>query len=280
MNPHAQGPPVILVKLGGSLITDKQREATERPEVITRLAGEIAAARPDLEESIILGHGSGSFGHMAAARHGLGKGPYTGPSEPATQSLRRGVAETLDQAARLHRLVIAALLDAGETPFGWAPSAVLAGKAGRPAAHGKIDALLGALDLGLLPVFYGDVVLDHLWGASIFSTETVVKYLVGRLRRRRVAVRRLLWCGETDGLYDSEGKTIPRVDSSNFAHARSQIGATSGTDVTGGMHLRLATTMALARRGIESWLINGRTPGVVEAALRGETVPGTRVVGR
>jgi len=269
----------LLVKLGGSLITDKGRKATARPRVIARLAREIAAARPHLEEKLILGHGSGSFGHMAAARHGLGKGPYTPPESSGEHQRLRGIAETLDQAAQLHRQVIAALLEAREVPFGWAPSAALGGRAGRPAGGGRIDSLLSALNLGLLPVVYGDVVLDHLWGASIFSTEVVVQYLVGRLRRRNVRVRRLLWCGETDGLYDAAGKTIAVIDPSNHAHARAQIGGTEGTDVTGGMHLRLETTRTLAEAGIESWLINGKTPGLLEAALRGEAVPGTRVLG-
>lgn len=284
MNQCATGPEqgqieVILVKLGGSLITDKRREATARPAVIARLAREVAKARPGLEEQLILGHGSGSFGHMAAARHGLGKGPYTPPAALGEHHRLRGIAETLDQAAQLHRLMISALLEAGEVPFAWAPSAALAGRAGRPAEGGRIDSLLGALALGLLPVVYGDVVLDRLWGASIFSTEVVVQYLVGRLQRRNIRVKRLLWCGETDGLYDAEGNTIEVISRTNFHHARAQIGATAGTDVTGGMHLRLETTRSLAQKGIESWLINGTTPGLLEAALRGEAVPGTRVVG-
>jgi isopentenyl phosphate kinase len=98
------------------------------------------------------------------------------------------------------------------------------------------------------------------------------------LRRSNIRVRRLLWCGETDGLYDTEGNTIDVIAATNYTHARAQIGRTAGTDVTGGMLLRLRTTRALAKKGVESWLINGKTPGLLEAALRGETVPGTRVV--
>ena len=148
-------------------------------------------------------------------------------------------------------------------------------RAGKP-ARGAIEPLLEALDFGLLPITYGDVVMDSTWGASICSTEQALSYLAGRLRRRGLRVRRILWLGATNGIYDSQGATIPRVDSRSHASARRMIGATAGTDVTGGMLLRLETARRLARRGIESLIVDGRTPGLLTAGLLGEDVPGTR----
>ena len=105
---------LVLVKLGGSLITDKRGEAAVRADVVDRLAAEIAAARPRLEwegTGILLGHGSGSFGHVAAARYGLGEGLVRAGErgDPA------GVAVTQDQAARLHRIVSEHELQSEET---------------------------------------------------------------------------------------------------------------------------------------------------------------------
>ena len=62
---------IQFLKLGGSLITDKSRPQTARLDVLERLASEIAQAyhkHPDL--SLVIGHGSGSFGHgiMGLAR--------------------------------------------------------------------------------------------------------------------------------------------------------------------------------------------------------------------
>ncbi len=62
-------PDLVVVKLGGSLITDKRTDSTLRPEVLARLCREIAAGREQLEESLMVTHGSGSFGHVAARRH-------------------------------------------------------------------------------------------------------------------------------------------------------------------------------------------------------------------
>lgn len=261
---------LVLVKLGGSLLTDKRGEASARHEVIERLSEEIADARQTMSEGLILGHGSGSFGHVAAARFGLGRGPYGGG--PA------GIAVTQDQAARLHRIVVDALVSAGVPSFSWAPSSALTARAGKPAGGGNPAPLLEALDRGLVPVTYGDVVMDHEWSASILSTETVLRYLILRLRRWRFEIRRLLWLGETDGVYDRDGENIPRLDAATLRDALKHIDAPAGTDVTGGMLLRLETARALARLGIESWLLNGRAAGQLAAGLRREPAGGTRFV--
>jgi len=259
---------IVFVKLGGSLITDKRRDSHARLDVIERLAAEIAAARRLMPLSLVLGHGSGSFGHVAAARHGLGRGPV------AAGALA-GVSATQDRAARLHRIVVDALVRAGVEAFSWAPSSALTAAAGRPAA-GFLEPLLATLELGLVPVTYGDVVADREWGAAICSTETVFRYVVDGLRQRQVDVRRMLWLGETEGVYDRDGATVARIDGASYRQVLELVGDPAGTDVTGGMLLRLETTRALARCGIESWILDGRVPGRLAAALSGEEVPGTR----
>ncbi len=261
-------PDVVLVKLGGSLITDKRRENHARHDVIERLAGEIATAARRMPERLVIGHGSGSFGHVAADRHGLGRGPV--------DDGLAGVAETQDCAARLHRLVVEKLLGAGVDTFSWAPSSALTAAAGHPQS-GSLEPLRRVLELGMVPVTYGDVVADHEWGASICSTETVFRFVVDDLRSHRFDVRRLLWMGETGGIYDHEGRTIPRVDDDNYGEVLGLIGDPAGTDVTGGMVLRLETARSFARLGIESRILDGRAPGRLEAALAGDEVPGTVV---
>ncbi len=79
---------VTLVKLGGSLLTEKARPETARPAVIARLAAEIAAAAPRLAEPLIIAHGSGSFGHVAARRHGIAGGLRSAEQPPASPSPR------------------------------------------------------------------------------------------------------------------------------------------------------------------------------------------------
>lgn len=260
---------LVLIKLGGSLITNKKAEAEARPETLRRLAAEIAAVAKELGgPRIVLGHGSGSFGHAAAARYDLGRGLRGG--DPM------GAAITQDQAARLHRLVVAALLAAGLPAFSWAPSTGLLCHAGR-ARRNFFGTLFQALEAGLLPVFFGDVVADEAVGAGIASTEAVSLVFSRACERQGLSIRRALWMGETEGIYDSAGHTLPLIDASNLEVAREAATGSAGVDVTGGMDLRLRTAWELTRRGTESYILNGNVPGRLEAALRGEDVPGTRI---
>ncbi|HYG65290.1 MAG TPA: isopentenyl phosphate kinase [Thermoanaerobaculia bacterium] len=260
----------ILIKLGGSLLTEKSRPETPRTEVIARLAAEIARAAARGPERLILGHGSGSFGHVAASRSRLAGGLTSADQLP-------GISATQQSAAALHRLVVEALAAAGATPYSIAPSSCVVTAGGRPAAFAD-EPLLLALERGLLPVLYGDVVLDRQQGVAICSTETILELLARTLPARGVPVSRAIWLGETDGLYDEAGRTIPRVSAATFQEAARGIGAPAGTDVTGGMRHRVEAALALAGLGIPSLLANGLTPGLLERALRGEAVPGTEVV--
>jgi len=261
---------LFLLKLGGSLITEKARPETPRREVISRLAGEIARAARDLPGRLIVGHGSGSFGHVAAQESGIASGLRSAGQLP-------GVSRTQERAAALHRLVIEALIEAGALPFSIAPSSCLVAEAGRPVALAA-EPLLLALGRGLLPVIYGDVVTDRAWGVSIASTEKLFEILARTLLDAGRPIRQALWLGETDGLWDDEGKTVPRLSAADLERAAGAIGAPAGTDVTGGMLHRIETALALARLGVPSLLANGLTPGLLERALKGEAVPGTEVL--
>lgn len=265
---------VTFVKLGGSLITDKERPGTARPEVLGRLVEEIAAARPELRGGLLLGHGSGSFGHVEAARAGFGGGA-PGPE---------GISRTQARARDLHERVCAALRGAGVPVFSIAPSsaAVARGEGAAPAVDiGPAPAAL-ALSAGLVPVVYGDVVLGRPGGAAICSTELALEALVRGLQVRGWRVRRALWLGATEGVYDEGRRVLAEVREEDVPRARRSAGPAAGTDVTGGMAHRLEVALRLAWRGIPSWIGDGRMSGRLEEALRagpGE-VPGTRVPAR
>ncbi len=251
----------VLLKLGGSLITEKtDARGLTRPVVIARLAAEIARAAPRMPERIVLGHGSGSFGHVAAREHGIAGGLRSPAQLP-------GISLTQERAAALHREVLSALAAAGLAPFSIAPSSCAVFAGGKPAGMAD-EPLRLALQAGLLPVVYGDVVMDRKQGVAICSTERILEMLAARL-----PVRRVLWLGETDGVYGGDGRTIPAL--SNLEGL--EFASPAGTDVTGGMRHRVETALALARLGVRSVIFNGLTPGLLERALLGETVPGTEI---
>jgi isopentenyl phosphate kinase len=260
---------VVVVKLGGSLITNKLQQSTARMRVLERLCREISLALPQMSEALVVSHGSGSFGHVAAERYRLADGVTD-----ASQLI--GVTTTQDQAHRLHRIVAGSLSGLGVAAFSIAPSSFCVADGGRIAAIASEPFAL-ALASGLIPVTFGDVVLDRSRGASVCSTETVLAALLGPLADRGWPVGRVLWMGATDGVLDARGQTIPVVDGGNRTEALAAAGEAAGSDVTGGMRHRLETALELADRGVASWILNGMDSGVLERALRGERVPGTHV---
>ena len=260
---------IQLLKLGGSLITDKTRPQTARPKVIAGLADDLKGFWEDSRPQLILGHGSGSFGHVAADAAGIHRG-VTAPEQ------LHGVSTTQGQAFALHRLVIAELRRAGVPAFSVVPSSCLISRRGAPEQLWP-DPVLAALELGLLPVVFGDVVMDRDWGASICSTESVFLALVPALASRGQFVRRVVWLGRTDGVLSPGGEAIGEISLAEIDTTLETLAGAAGTDVTGGIRHRLETVATLAHQGVGSWIGDGRRPGALVDGLLDRATHGTRV---
>ena len=260
---------IYLIKLGGSLITDKKSEGVARLEVLERLANEVQDLRRSSSAGWIVGHGSGSFGHFEAHRHQIHKGIESPEQLP-------GISATQARASTLHRMVVEALLGAGETPFSLAPSSSLVFSGGN-AADLFVEPLLRSLDLDLLPVAYGDVVMDREQGCAICSTETLFVSLITALQEHGRRVAGVYWLGETEGVLDGDGVVIPEIELEGAETLLDRIEGASGRDVTGGMRHRLSTVLQLASVGVASWIGNGLHAGRLAAVVRGDAVPGTWV---
>jgi len=261
---------LTFIKLGGSLLTDKRQAGSFHAEVVGRLAGELEETARSSPGGLLVGHGSGSFGHATADEHRIHPGEIRSEQLP-------GVVATQQAAAALHRLVVGALREQGALPFSLSPSSFLVAAGGEPVGV-TLEPLERALARGLLPVVYGDVVMDRDWGASICSTEKVFLALSRGLERRGFDVAQAIWLGKTDGIYDDDGKTIPLVTPETFDKVAAAAREADGADVTGGMRHRLESAVELARSGIPSWIVNGQSPGLLARLLGGEEVAGTRVL--
>ena len=267
---------LVFVKLGGSVITDKTKPETARPQVISRLAEEIAvalSARPDLR--LVLGHGSGSFGHSVALRHGT----HLGVHSPAGW---RGFAEVAAVAARLNRLVADALLAAGVPAWSIQPSASAGCRDGELLSL-DTNAIEEALAHGLVPLLYGDVALDEIRGGTIISTEQIFAYLAHRLPvpvwHGTDQPARLIMVGQVDGVFDSDplrdpaAQLIPEITGQNWAQIRTLLGGSHAADVTGGMLTKVEAMVLLVRElpGLTVHLLSGLRPGALESTLRDPT---------
>lgn len=263
--PVAKGSPIKIVKLGGSLITDKSKsKGTLRPDVLTRLAGEVAAVQG---ETIVL-HGAGSFGHPGAKRYGLKEG-LKGAESIA------GAAEVRSTVEELSREVRDALRAAGAAPWALPPSSVAFMRDGnlRRIDWEIFDAALGR---GFVPVSHGDVVLDDTLGVSILSADDIAQALSRHLHPVLV-----VFAVDVDGVFDRDPKApgaavIQRLKASEKVALAD--GPAGGDDVTGAMGAKVRAGQAIAFGGARVLIVNGLVPGRVGDALSGRSVTGTEIV--
>ncbi len=243
-----------VLKIGGSVLTDKTQSATARPAEIERVAEEIASSALDL----VLVHGAGSFGHIPARRYGL-------PQNFSPEGLR----VTHSSVVKLNDLVVEALGKAGASPMPVHPFSCTLLREGRieDFAVAPVEEMVSD---GLLPVLHGDVAMDMTRKAGIVSGDQLVAHLARAMRAEIVAVGT-----NVDGVLIS-GKPLKYLTRKDLSSVEREIGEGSGVDVTGGMRGKLLELLDLADAGIESVIFNAAKEGNIVRALQGESV-GTKV---
>ncbi|MFP4344820.1 MAG: isopentenyl phosphate kinase [Anaerolineales bacterium] len=261
---------LLFVKLGGSLITDKWQEATPRLDLLERLAGEVRAAleaRPDLR--LLLGHGSGSFGHPEASRYGTQAGVRT--PEAWVGFARVGAA-----AARLNRLVVDTFLEAGVPVLSLQASASALARGGL-LQRLALEPVERALEVGLVPLVFGDVAFDEAQGGTVLSTEDLFVHLAAVLRPARV-----LLAGNAPGVLDDEHEVIPEITPESLPEVAAYLRGSRYVDVTGGMVDKVERMVGLVQQvpGLRVRIFTGREPGNLRRAiLDSESSLGTRIGG-
>lgn len=258
---------ITFLKLGGSLITDKRIKQSFRDDVVKRLAQEIKIALDDNPSNqLIIGHGSGSFGHFEANKHRTIQGVHT------TEEWR-GFAQVSTIASKLNYLVANALNEAQIPILRLQPSASALCEDGT-ITYLATDPIVSALKQGLTPLVHGDVAFDIVRGGTIISTETILTYIA-----RHIPVKRIVLLGEVEGVYDNSGAVIPKITTDNFEHYKTALRGADGVDVTGGMFSKVADMIQLAITlgDVKIHICSGLKHGLVTNILLGATNAGTTI---
>lgn len=254
---------LIFLKLGGSLITDKGSPQTARQRLIGRAAQEIKEALDETSGlSLVIGHGSGSFGHSPARRYGIQAGLTTSDDW-------WGYAETGAVAARLNRLVTDELLAHAIPVLSLQPSASALCQDGE-LVHLETAPVIEALERRLVPVVYGDVSFDTVRGSAIISTEQIFAYLSPYLNPKRIVL-----AGQVEGVFtgdplqDPEVRLLRDISVSSFPEVEKLLTGSHGIDVTGGMLTKVRTMCRLieAQPGLTVHFISGEREGLIKKAL-------------
>lgn len=233
---------------------------TARVETIRRLAEEVAGVFLNSPKfRLVLGHGSGSFGHVPARRFGTRAGVRTADEW-------HGFIEVWQAAAALNRLVVDTFSAAGLPVLPFPPSAGVTAEDGKIAVW-NTDPIEAALAAGLLPVVFGDVVFDRARGGTILSTEDLFEYLAPVLAPKRVLLAGL----EAGVCADFPGcrQVIPVITPTTSAHLLAGLGGSAAPDVTGGMAAKVehALRMVEADPDLEAVIFSGEIPGSVADEL-------------
>jgi isopentenyl phosphate kinase len=261
---------LIFLKLGGSLITDKSEPYVARLDKLAELAQEVASflKGSHAASQLLLGHGSGSFGHVAGEQHGTRQGVNSPDGW-------RGFAEVQFQAAALNRHVMKALHEAGIPALSLPPSASVIASDGR-VLDWQTAPIRRALANGILPVIYGDVVFDNVRGGTILSTEDLFRHLTLELGPSRI-----LLAGLENGVwadFPARTRILEHISPSTYTSVRAGVGKAVGADVTGGMQAKVQEMLELIQMvpGLEVTIFSGQEPGNLLGALKGDRL-GTRI---
>ncbi|MEA1907461.1 MAG: isopentenyl phosphate kinase [Euryarchaeota archaeon] len=254
-------PPTIL-KLGGSVLTEKTDTPTPKPAAIRRCAREIASSISQDSPvgaggPLIIIHGAGSFGHPQAKEYSTPSG-FT----------NFGIIKIHKAVASLNDLVIEALITNGVPAVSLHPFGCMVAKNGR-IAEMETDQIGMMLARGIVPVLHGDVVMDLETGASIVSGDQLATYLAVRFKAARVGLGTAV-----DGVF-ADGAVIPLITPANFESLRPFVQGSAGTDVTGGMLGKVLELLAI-EIDINSYIFNASKEDMIAGFLSGDE-PGTRV---
>ncbi|QDX40904.1 isopentenyl phosphate kinase [Salarchaeum sp. JOR-1] len=215
---------MIVLKLGGSVITEKGERETVDLDALARLAGVIGQAEVD---DLVVVHGAGSFGHYYADEHGVST---TNGTRDA-----RAVREIHDSMTRLNKAVLDYLDDAGVAGVPVRPFSAARRDDGLEFYTNQVEAMLAE---GFTPVLHGDVVAESGAGATILSGDEVVTTLARQLDADRVGL-----CSTVPGVLDESDTVISEITA--YDDVSDVLGGSEDTDVTGGMAGKVRELLAL-----------------------------------
>jgi isopentenyl phosphate kinase len=255
----------IILKIGGSVITDKNGELAAKTDQINRIAEEIK--RADIDNLIIV-HGGGSFGHPTAKKWGIKEG-----LKDPTQKL--GFAETHHVMTVLNGLLMDALIWHELPAVSYAPSTCFVTENGRIKGC-ESQVLEKMMGMGFTPVLYGDAVLDEKMGFTILSGDQLVAYLAVKMKAEKIIMG-----VDTDGIYEADPKVDPtakpylRLNLEQLKKVQAKIGKAQTTDITGGMAGKVAELIPAVEAGVKVQIINATRNLRVLRGLTGEKIEGT-----
>ena len=252
---------LALVKLGGSVVTFKDKPLTANIDAIDGISRALA----QLSVPVIIVHGGGSFGHYWSLKYDM-------HTKSANYDIR-GVSVVHESMIVLNQILVNSMIRVGLNPYGMSPSTFMEGH--KPIVV-KIKQIYTMAKSKVMPVTFGDVVHVEDAEYSILSGDALMTVLAKVLRPLKI-----IFATNVDGIYKdmasrelvSEIQVTRNRRSIEFFNA-------SATDVTGGMQRKVTEAFKIASHGMDVLMINGLMPERIIEAVEGTLKVGTVVKGR
>lgn len=270
MKKFSKKTPIILIKLGGSFITNKESSMSLKRSVIKNIIDQIIKIQQELpDKKLIIGHGQGSFAHVPAKKYQTIDGFINDES-------RLGMAIVQDRAAQLNRSIVEEFLKKKVPAVTFAASNTLITK-NREAQNDFFVLLESYLEQGLFPVTFGDVIVDDSMGCTIWSTESILGFLTEKFTEKNYIVEKIIHLTEVSGFLNQDQEVLPEITNKNWPELKKMLTKTRGADVTGGMKLKIEESLQLANDyGVSSYIIPGKDDNLFKLLVEKQKV-GTKI---
>lgn len=242
---------MILIKLGGSIITNKERPLSPRTLTVNKIAAQLKKIR----EPYVIVHGGGSFGHYWSVKYDM-------HTKPARYDAR-GVAIVKNSMIQLDKIVLDSLVRNKVNPYSLPPTDFMMGNRPIPA---KVREIKKIAESGMVPVTFGDALWYGAKKSYILSGDRIMSILA-RVLRPRLSVFVL----NVDGLYsDFKSKRLIR-DMRGGSFSTENV----SMDVTGGMRRKVEEATRISKMGLRVFFVNGNKPQRITDAIQKNKFEGT-----
>ncbi len=263
---------LYIIKLGGSAITYKNKNIPEpNLEIIQNTAKEIQKAQAEKEFHLIVVHGAGPYGHKFVTDFGITNGLKN-------SSDVEGFVKTHQSMEELNKIIIDAFSDIGLLVFPVQPSACIIQKNKKIVSFNTaIIRELLEMDSNIIPIMYGDMVIDEELKASVVSGDAIVSYLT-----RELKVEKVFFGADVGGIFTDDPKInrdaelIPEINAENVKNVLQKVSGSNNVDVTGGMKGKLLEIMEILK-GNDILIFDITKKGNLYNALTGNVIPGTEI---
>jgi isopentenyl phosphate kinase len=266
---------LTVLKLGGSLLSDKTKPYTYRKEVLQSVAQEIHECLDEgLIESLVLLHGVGSYGHPPVLEHKLHKG-FLGPDQLLPLS------KTQESVGTLRHIIVKELQEAKVPVCLMYPSSMITSEKMKMTSY-FLDPLKGFAEVGMVPLLGGDILIDSVMGWSVGSADQLAVIIC-----KELGAKRLIFASDVSGIYNADPKLekdaslIDLINLNDLETTLEKMGVSGMEDASGAMKGKLqsiAPAKPLIEQGLEVGLLSMMEFGVLKAFLKNEDCQCTRVI--